>query len=192
MRASPSRRRVAAISRGNGHSARSRRKSTRSPSSSLSGSGPRRPNPKDVTGSSAMARTDPSTGRPAIPDQSDSSRQKRARRARASSRPPASRPSASSTPFTAPALAPLMAAIGKVGSASRRSSTPQVKAPKDPPPCRARASGSARRVDLCCIAAIYMVRGEGPHKFRARRGRTSGQGAAMRQGGPAPARSLRR
>ena len=41
--------------------------------------------------------------------------------------------------FIAPALVPLIPAISKLGSANRRSSTPQVNAPCEPPPCSASA-----------------------------------------------------
>ncbi len=45
----------------------------------------------------------------------------------------------------APALVPLIAAMGKRPSSSKASSTPQVKAPCAPPPCSARPSGGALR-----------------------------------------------
>jgi hypothetical protein len=60
------------------------------------------------------------------------------RRSRAPSAPPRRQPSASATAFIAPALAPEMAAISSRPSSNRASSTPQVKAPWAPPPCRAR------------------------------------------------------
>ena len=66
--------------------------------------------------------------------------QNRMRSARAPSRPPWTRPQASSTALTAPALAPLMVSKSKVSCSSRRSRTPQVKAENEPPPCRARDS----------------------------------------------------
>ena len=47
-------------------------------------------------------------------------------------------PCASATALTAPALVPLMASKCRRPSASSVSSTPQVKAPWAPPPCRAR------------------------------------------------------
>src|ERR1700757_75477 len=58
-------------------------------------------------------------------------------RARARSRPPSARPEASSTALTLPALAPLMASKAQTGSSNSRSSTPQVKAANEPPPCKA-------------------------------------------------------
>ena len=60
--------------------------------------------------------------------------QNRFSRARAPSRPPSARPQASSSALMAPALAPLMVSIAMDGSSSSRSSTPQVKAAKVPPP----------------------------------------------------------
>ena len=65
-------------------------------------------------------------------------RQKSASRCRASSGPPRASPSASITAFTAPAEAPEMPSMASRPSASSWSSTPQVKAPCAPPPCRAR------------------------------------------------------
>ncbi|MCY1429722.1 hypothetical protein D9M71_456520 [compost metagenome] len=67
--------------------------------------------------------------------------QKRARAWRAPSRPPCNRPWASTTAFIAPALVPLMPSKSTRPSSSRASSTPQVKAPCAPPPCRARLRG---------------------------------------------------
>src|SRR4051794_31905812 len=64
-------------------------------------------------------------------------RQKRSRLARASSGPPLASPAASRTALMAPALAPLTASNSRSSSSRRRSSTPQVKAPKAPPPCKA-------------------------------------------------------
>src|SRR4051812_27106853 len=64
--------------------------------------------------------------------------QKWSRRRRASGLPPARRPAATSTAFTAPTLAPLTASNVRSASSSRRSSTPQAKAPREPPPWRAR------------------------------------------------------
>src|SRR5579863_9785102 len=53
---------------------------------------------------------------------------------------PSIRPEASSTALTAPALAPLTASKSTSASSSRRSSTPAVNAPNEPPPCSARDS----------------------------------------------------
>ena len=44
--------------------------------------------------------------------------------------------------FMAPALAPLTAPIRIAGSSSRRSNTPQVKAPREPPPWSASVTGT--------------------------------------------------
>src|SRR5215207_1100621 len=60
--------------------------------------------------------------------------QKWSRRRRAPALPPAKRPAATMTAFTAPALAPLTASNVRPSSSSRRSSTPQANAPSEPPP----------------------------------------------------------
>ena len=54
--------------------------------------------------------------------------------ARAPARSPSARPAASATALTAPALVALIQPMSSVSSSSRRSSTPQVKAPCAPPP----------------------------------------------------------
>src|SRR6516165_6780935 len=59
------------------------------------------------------------------------------RHLRASMGPPRAIPSARATAFIAPALVPLTAAMCSRSSSRSRSSTPQVKAPCEPPPCRA-------------------------------------------------------
>lgn len=69
-------------------------------------------------------------------------RQKFASFARAPSRPPSIIPAASRTALTAPALDPLTASNAIPGSSSKRSRTPQVKAPNDPPPWSASESFS--------------------------------------------------
>ena len=66
--------------------------------------------------------------------------QKSARPWRAPSRPPFIQPSANTTAFMAPALLPLRPSNSMPVSSSSASSTPQVKAPCEPPPCRARLS----------------------------------------------------
>src|SRR3954467_6808874 len=65
--------------------------------------------------------------------------EERSRRRRASGLPPARRPAARMTAFPPPALAPLTASNVRFPSSSKRSRTPQVKAPRDPPPWSARA-----------------------------------------------------
>src|SRR5262245_31567557 len=69
----------------------------------------------------------------------------------APSRPPTVRPWASTTAFMAPALVALMPSISNRGSFSRRSRTPQVKAPWAPPPCSARL---ATLVSAIAVAAF--------------------------------------
>ena len=64
-------------------------------------------------------------------------------------------PWTSTAAFIAPADVPEMPSISSHGSSSSRSSTPQVKAPCDPPPCSARSTRSGSRV----MEAI----GIGPH-----------------------------
>jgi hypothetical protein len=56
----------------------------------------------------------------------------------APSRPFSASPCASASAFIAPALAPLTPSKPRFSSSSRRSRTPQVNAPRAPPPCRAR------------------------------------------------------
>src|SRR5580692_10556102 len=68
----------------------------------------------------------------------EAARQNSASRFSASSRPPRVRPSASITAFTAPADVPEMPSMASRSSLRSCSSTPQVKAPCAPPPCRAR------------------------------------------------------
>src|SRR5207302_2066893 len=63
--------------------------------------------------------------------------QNRRKRDCAALRPPSTSPQASSTALTDPALAPLMASRSQSGSSKSRSRTPQVKAPNEPPPCKA-------------------------------------------------------
>jgi hypothetical protein len=68
----------------------------------------------------------------------DTANQKAASRFWASSRPPLIKPSASITALTAPAEVPEMPSIASRSSQSNCSSTPHVKAPCAPPPCKAR------------------------------------------------------
>ena len=71
-------------------------------------------------------------------------------------------PQARSAALTAPTLAPLMASKSQSGSSSSRSSTPQVNAPNEPPPCRASDSfcgGQARgRMELVFSAPAAATR----------------------------------
>ncbi len=76
-------------------------------------------------------------------------RQNRRSRVRAPSWPPSTKPDARSTPLTAPALAPLIASISQAGSSRSRSRTPQVNAPNEPPPCKAKDSRRGGQVRLC-------------------------------------------
>src|SRR5271166_4340351 len=55
--------------------------------------------------------------------------------------------------FIAPADVPEMPSISSQGSSSRRSSTPQVNAPCDPPPCKARST----RTGLRAIGLVALV-----------------------------------
>ena len=64
-------------------------------------------------------------------------RQKVSSSLRAPSIPPSSQPSTITTAFMAPALAPVIASTARRPSSRRASSTPHVKAPWAPPPCRA-------------------------------------------------------
>jgi hypothetical protein len=74
--------------------------------------------------------------------------QKSSRRALAPSAPPSAWPSTRTAAFMAPADVPEMPSIRSHGSWSKRSSTPQVKAPCEPPPCKARSTRSGFCVDL--------------------------------------------
>jgi hypothetical protein len=59
----------------------------------------------------------------------------------APARPPVAMPDANTVAFIAPALVALTPSISMRSSSSRRSRTPQVKAPCAPPPCKARLRG---------------------------------------------------
>src|SRR5476649_1417104 len=82
--------------------------------------------------------------------------------ARAPSGPFLAQPCMKMTAFMAPALVPLSASISRRPSSTRASRTPQVKAPCDPPPCKARlillrslmslSSAAGRRYDFVTMA----------------------------------------
>jgi len=119
-------------------------------------------------------------------------------RARAPSRPPSTKPDARSTPLTAPALAPLIASTSQSGSSSSRSRTPQVNAPNEPPPCKAKDSRRGGQVRLsakrrfCQAPFCQMVLSFG---VSARSGPGAVQGLVARQAcweEPAPRRSSTR
>src|SRR6476620_10206366 len=74
--------------------------------------------------------------------------QKSSSRSLAPSAPPSAWPSTRTAAFIAPADVPEMPSIRSHGSSIKRSSTPQVKAPCEPPPCKARSTRSEDRVDL--------------------------------------------
>ncbi len=76
---------------------------------------------------------------------SDTAFQKPSSAALAPSTPPCSQPLAITAAFIAPAEVPEMPSIFSQGSSISRSSTPQVKAPWAPPPCRARSTSSGGR-----------------------------------------------
>src|SRR5271165_571456 len=71
---------------------------------------------------------------------SETRRQNVSSASRAPAAPPFAKPSTSTAAFMAPADVPEMPSISSHGSSSRRSSTPQVNAPWEPPPCRARST----------------------------------------------------
>src|SRR6185437_6021535 len=71
------------------------------------------------------------------------------------------KPCASTAALIAPALVPLMPSMRSWPSSSRRSSTPQVKAPCAPPPCSARLT-VRRSVDL--LLAIASLRHGGQRR----------------------------
>src|ERR1700730_4653647 len=77
---------------------------------------------------------------------SETRRQKFSRAVRAPSAPPVAWPSTSTAAFIAPADVPEMPSIPSHGSSSRRSNTPHVNAPCEPPPCNARSTRIGSRV----------------------------------------------
>ena len=83
------------------------------------------------------------SGRPALATASHTARSL----VRAPARPTSARPAATATALTAPALVALIQAKSSVSSSSRRSSTPQVKAPCAPPPSSARLRRCCRTED---------------------------------------------
>src|SRR5262245_42812793 len=76
--------------------------------------------------------------------------------ARAPVRPSSRSPAARAAALTAPALVALIQAMSRLASSSRRSSTPQVKAPCAPPPSSARLS--------CCRCRRNMLKRDAPFK----------------------------
>ena len=84
--------------------------------------------------------------------------QKTSSAARAPGAPPSAQPSASTAAFMAPAEVPEIASIRSHDSSSRRSRTPQVKAPCEPPPCSAKStrSGSRSFPVLTDVRGIYL------------------------------------
>ena len=94
----------------------------------------------------------------------DTADQNRSSAARAPSAPPAAWPSASTAAFIAPAEVPEMASISSQGSSSRRSSTPQVKAPWAPPPCKARSTSTGSRRSGGAAATLLGVTQSSPFR----------------------------
>ena len=99
--------------------------------------------------------------------------------ARACLGPPRTNPSTRTAPFMAPALVPVTPMMSIVASSSSRSSTPQVNAPCDPPPCNAKATlgrpGTAAAVctsvsdDLSTVGAATMPSATGNPSSAPRR-----------------------
>lgn len=75
----------------------------------------------------------------------DTRRQKSCIAERAPSRPPTIIPCAKTAAFIAPADVPDMPSISSHGSSRRRSRTPHVNAPCEPPPCNARSISKGAR-----------------------------------------------
>src|SRR5271169_2192 len=111
-------------------------------------------------------------------------------------RPPPARPQASTAALIALALAALMPSNVMCSSSSRRSMTPQVKAPCAPPPCRARliSLGSPREVvassglaagSLATLASIVSAPCRGTGGFKSRACRPSRMYAAVLAAGNA-------
>src|SRR5436190_19015350 len=88
---------------------------------------------------------------------SETRRQKLSRAARAPSAPPSAWPSTSTAAFIAPADVPEMPSIPSHGSSSRRSNTPQVKAPWEPPPCNAKSTNMGARLKDLVSAAVFVM-----------------------------------
>src|SRR5271156_3440522 len=91
---------------------------------------------------------------------SETRRQNSSKAARAPSAPPLAWPSTSTAAFMAPADVPEMPSIPSHGSSSKRSSTPHVNAPCEPPPCNARSTRIGSRVKAVLVGSI----GIGPRK----------------------------
>src|SRR6185503_19202267 len=83
-------------------------------------------------------------------------RQKFSSAARAPSAPSPAKPSTSTAAFIAPADVPEMPSMPSQGSSSRRSSTPQVKAPCAPPPCSAKSTRTGARLDATGPVVILL------------------------------------
>src|SRR5215831_6763369 len=81
----------------------------------------------------------------------DTRRQKFSSATRAPSAPSSAWPSTSTAAFIAPAEVPEMPSIRSHGSSSRRSRTPQVKAPCAPPPCSAKSTRTGARFDATVL-----------------------------------------
>ena len=86
----------------------------------------------------------------------DTRLQKSSSAARAASRPPAAIPCAKTAAFIAPAEVPEIASTSSQVSSSRRSSTPQAKAPCEPPPCSATSTVSGGRSSRASGLAIAL------------------------------------
>jgi hypothetical protein len=97
-------------------------------------------------------------------------RQKASSASRAPARPPAAKPEASTAAFIAPAEVPEIASMSSQVSSSRRSSTPQVKAPWLPPPCSARSTSRGSRAPAAARGFLAMV----THAFAGDAGRVLG------------------
>src|SRR5262249_44772552 len=85
----------------------------------------------------------------------DTRRQKFSSAARAPSAPLSAWPSISTAAFIAPADVPEMPSIRSHGSSSRRSSTPQVKAPCAPPPCSAKSTRTGARSEAIVLLIVW-------------------------------------
>ena len=77
--------------------------------------------------------------------------------ARAPVAPPSAKPLASTAAFMAPAEVPEMPSIVSQSSSSRRSTTPQVKAPCEPPPWKARSTSTGSRAPAAAAGVFAMV-----------------------------------
>src|SRR4029077_12619109 len=109
-------------------------------------------------------------------DIAPSSPQKARSAARAPRPPPCDQPCSRMASFMAPALVPLTASNASLPSSIRASSTPQVKAPCEPPPCRARLTRLVELIWLFSLAGLRYLHRSVTQERRGRRHYGEGRG----------------